>query len=147
MGTSESLQEDYPGWPGAEPAVESRPNCSPMPVRPVEGYTDYSLNFTNKYSGRPELHKPGKTVDNSIPFSACTTYGKEYIKKPIPPKYNACVDRPWMRCDTCVPSEDKTPDPGSCGGKPERTWTNPPFAIGRATIDDRTEHKTKYLPW
>lgn len=142
------MQEDYPGWPGAKPAGDSKPSNSPIPIRTLEGCTDYSANFTNKHSGRPKLHKPGKTVDYAIPFSGCTTYGKEYVNKPIPAKYNACVDRAWMRCDTCVPSvEPETPDPGKYGGEPEKTWTAPPFAIGRAVLDPRTEHTTKYLPW
>lgn len=71
-----TYKEDYPGWPGAKPAPNSKPDCSPLPVRPLEGNTDYSSNFTNKHSGRPEMHRPGKTVDYMIPFNACTTYGK-----------------------------------------------------------------------
>lgn len=139
-----AVQEDFPGWPGVEPATGAKPKSIPMPVRAMEGGTDYSENYTNKHSGRPHLHGPGGTVDSSIPFSGCTTYGKEFIKKTISSKYNACVDRPWMRCDTCVPSEDKTPEPGILGDRPERTWTRPPFAIGRAALDDRTEHKTNF---
>jgi hypothetical protein len=85
----------------------------PIPHRPAPAETDYSANFTNKHSGRPIIVRTPCATSATIALNACTLYGKEYIKKPIPPKYNACLDRPWMNCDSCPPSEVPTPSTGT----------------------------------
>ena len=121
-----------------------------MPELLLASATDYSSNYTNKHATRPTLHKPHPpTTDPNLRFSGCTTYGKEFVAKPIPARANACMDRPWMRCDSCPPTEVPTPPGGVDGGSglEERTWTRPPYAIARAVLDDRTEHKTQFQHW
>eukprot|EP00892_Ulva_mutabilis_P002112 jgi/Ulvmu1/11901/UM081_0060.1 len=143
-------KEDFCGWPGSLPAEPAQPPTRPMPELPLSSATDYSLNFTPKQPTRPTARKPHcPTTDPSLRFSGCTTYGKEFVPKRIPARVNACMDRPWMRCDSCPPTEVPTPPGGleAGGGLQERTWTKPPYAIARAVLDDRTEHKTKFRHW
>lgn len=141
------MQEDYVAWPGARPAEKANLAPTTIPARPFEGNTDYSDNFTDKHlssekARRPEFAHLKDEVPPSGTLYRCTEYGHEYIKKPISAKYNACVDRPWMNCDSCVPTELPSPA-GGCGLE-EKTWTMPPFAIGRAVLQSSTEHLAEF---
>jgi hypothetical protein len=138
----QAAQEDYVAWPGARPADRANSGATSIPVRPLDGDTDYTINFTNKHPGHPAVVHPKHKVTPSGPLYGCTNYGHEFIAKPIPARYNACVDRPWMNCDTCVPTELPSPDGGS--GLAEKTWTKPPFATGKAVLQHRTEHLDQF---
>lgn len=142
------LQEDYSAWKGARPASPAKFPATEMPARKFDGATDYNANFTNKHCGVPEIVHAREVATGSIPLRACTVYAKEYTAKPIPPSCGACMDRPWMNCDSCKPSVPATP--GAAAGHAlmgEKTWTAPPFAIGRAAFDGRTMHKVTYKDW
>lgn len=144
------MQEDFRAWPDSQPSEPANPPVRPLPCLPLSSGTDYSLNFTKKNVTRPTVQKGhATTTDPNLRFSGCTTYGKDFIAKPIPAKVNACADRPWMRCDSCPPSEILTPAGGADGGcgLDEKTWTNPPYAIARAVLDGRTEHKMQFRKW
>lgn len=136
------MQADYKAWPDAQPAALSRSAATAIPQRAFVGATDYTSNFTHKHASKRAAARPRHHEAPSGHLYACTTYGHDHDRKPMPPKYNACVDRPWMNCDSCVPSE--IPSPGAGSGLEEKTWTAPPFATGRAHMAGTTEHMDKF---
>jgi hypothetical protein len=145
MYLQEYTQVDYKRWDRTSPAESAMPRERSIPAQPFQATTDYSANYTDKQATRPVPHKRTTAPCPDLPFSGCTTYGKEYTSKAIPPRYNACLDRPWMRCDSCKPFKVATPNSGEESTlQGELTWTNPPYARARAELDDRTAYKTSF---
>lgn len=95
--------QDYPGWPTNLPA-DHRPHRGVIAARPFDANTTYKGDYVKHKGLPPQQRKKAELLPN-MHTANITTYGQDFIPKPLAKPRRVCCDRPWTVCSSCVDDE------------------------------------------